>query len=185
MGNAKENRRAKMTRMLLNESLLKFLAQKPLARITVKELCDDADINRSTYYAHFTDPYDQLKTLEANIVVDMSIYVESLMSEDVHDEQRQYWAFKSILDYILSKKHIFQVLMGKSGDYDLQRDILTFFGERLLPAEKYPDNDGYKFIFASTGSFGIIYDWIMHDAAVPTDELAKIITEFTSQFRSS
>ena len=52
----KENRRVKMTKMLLNESFLKFLAEKPLARITVKEICEDAGVNRSTYYAHFTDP---------------------------------------------------------------------------------------------------------------------------------
>lgn len=180
----KENRRTKMTRLLLNESLLKFLAQKPLARITVKEICEDADINRSTYYTHFTDPYDQLKKLEAELMVDMSIYVESLLLEDAHDEQKQYQAFKSILAYILSKKHIFQVLLEKSGDVDLQRDILTFFGEKLFPAEKAQGAEGYKFVFASTGSFGIIYSWLINDTPVSVDELSKIITEFTSQFRA-
>ena len=57
----KESRRVKMTKMLLNESFLKFLAEKPLAHITIKEICEAADVNRSTYYAHYTDPYDQLK----------------------------------------------------------------------------------------------------------------------------
>ncbi len=33
------------------------------------EIGDDADVNRSTYYAHFTDPYDQLKKLESDIAV--------------------------------------------------------------------------------------------------------------------
>lgn len=179
----KENRRTKMTKLLLNESLLKFLAQKPLARVTVKEICEDADVNRSTYYTHFTDPYDQLKTLEAELMVDMSIYVESLLSENAQTEKKQYQAFKSILDYILSKKHTFQVLLGKSGDVNLQRDILTFFGEKLFPLEKSRSADGYKFVFASTGSFGIIYDWLINDTPASTDELSKIITDFTSQFR--
>ena len=77
----KENRRVKMTKKLLNDSFLKFLAKKPLSRITIKEICDDADINRSTYYAHFTDPYDQLKKLEVDIMTDMTIYVDSILTD--------------------------------------------------------------------------------------------------------
>ena len=84
----KESRRVKMTKMLLNESFLKFLAEKPLARITIKEICEDADANRSTYYAHFTDPYDQLKKLEADIMVDMTIFVDSIMTEGLHSEKK-------------------------------------------------------------------------------------------------
>ena len=57
----KESRRVKMTKMLLNESFLKFLAEKPLPRITIKEICEDADVNRSTYYAHFTDRFFNFK----------------------------------------------------------------------------------------------------------------------------
>ena len=107
----KENRRVKMTKMLLNESFLKFLAEKPLARITVKEICDDADVNRSTYYAHFTDPYDQLKKLESDIMVDMTIYVDNIMTEGLHDDKKQRQIIKGILEYIQSKKYVFQVLL--------------------------------------------------------------------------
>lgn len=85
----KESRRVKMTKRLLNESFLKYLAEKPLPRITIKEICDDADLNRSTYYAHFTDPYDQLKKLEADIIVDMTIYVDSIVTEGLHDTVKQ------------------------------------------------------------------------------------------------
>ena len=42
------DRRVKYTQMVLNESLLEVLREKPLSRITVKEICDRADINRST-----------------------------------------------------------------------------------------------------------------------------------------
>ena len=102
----KENRRVKMTKMLLNESFLKFLAEKPLARITIKEICEDADVNRSTYYAHFTDPYDQLKKLESDIMVDMTIYVDNIVTEGLHDDKKQRQIIKGILEYIQSKKYV-------------------------------------------------------------------------------
>ncbi len=177
----KESRRVKMTKMILNESFLKFLAEKPLARITIKEICDDADMNRSTYYAHFTDPYDQLKKLEADIMVDMTIYVDSIVTEGLRDDKKQYQIIRGILEYIQSKRHVFQVLLGKSGDLDLQRDILTFFGERIFSQEHEQDQEmGYRFIYASTGSFGMIYQWITEDNKIDVDTLANWIAKFNS-----
>lgn len=183
----KESRRVKMTKMLLNESFLKFLAEKPLARITIKEICEDADLNRSTYYAHFTDPYDQLKKLETDIMVDMTIYVDNIVTEGLHDDKKQRQIIKGVLEYIQSKKHVFQVLLGKSGDLDLQKDILTFFGERIFQKEHTANvattKKAYQYIYASTGSFGLIYYWIMDDDAIEIDTMADWITGFNMPYQ--
>lgn len=184
----KENRRVKYTKMFLNESLLKFLAQKPISRITVKEICEEADVNRSTYYVYFTDPYDQLRKLETDIMVDMAVYVDSITLENVHDMKKQKQELKNILDYILQKKHIFQVLLTKGGDYDLQKDILSFFGERIFTSDREINSEKelslhYKYIYASTGAFGIIYYWIVNDSSLSTDKVAQMITEFTESMR--
>lgn len=177
----KESRRVKMTKMLLNESFLKFLAEKPLARITIKEICEDADMNRSTYYAHFTDPYDQLKKLEADIMVDMAIYVDGIVTDGLRDDKKQYQIIRGILEYIQSKRHVFQVLLGKSGDLDLQRDILTFFGERIFNKGGPQSQElGYRFIYASTGSFGMIYQWVTEDNEVSAEALADWIAKFNA-----
>lgn len=182
----KESRRVKMTKMLLNESFLKFLAEKPLPRITIKEICEDADVNRSTYYAHFTDPYDQLKKLESDIMVDMTIYVDSIVTEGLHDDKKQRQIIKGVLEYTQSKKHVFQVLL-KSGDLDLQKDILTFFGERIFQKERTPNvatkKKAYQYIYASTGSFGLIYYWIMDDDAIEIDTMADWITGFNMPYQ--
>lgn len=182
----KESRRVKMTKRLLNESFLKYLAEKPLPRITIKEICDDADLNRSTYYAHFTDPYDQLKKLEADIIVDMTIYVDSIVTEGLHDTVKQQQIIKNILEYIRSKKYVFQVLLGKSGDTDFQRNILAFFGERIFQKEHLSDTaavkKAYQYIYAATGSFGLIYYWIMadDDDVIEIGTMAEWITGFIS-----
>lgn len=178
----KESRRVKMTKRLLNESFLKFLAEKPLPRITIKEICDDADVNRSTYYAHFTDPYDQLKKLEADIMVDMTIYVDSIVTDGLKDENKQQQVIKGILEYIQSKKYIFQVLLGSSGDTNFERNILTFFGERIFQKEHLNNisavKKAYQYIYASTGSFGLIYYWIMNEDVVEIDTMAEWIAGF-------
>ncbi len=182
-----ENRRVKYTKMVLNESFLKFLSEKPLSRITVKEICEDADVNRSTYYVHFTDPYDQLKKMEADIMANMAIYVDNITENELDDEKKQFEIIKSLLEYIKSKQHIFQILLSKGGEYDLQRDILSFFAKRLFKANSYGNKEEkvlhYKYIYASTGAFGMIYHWVIDDNEMSINELAKMITVFTSNIR--
>lgn len=173
-----------MTKMLLNESFLNHLSQKPLPRITVKEICEDADVNRSTYYVHFTDPYDQLRKLEAEIMVDMTMYVDNIMAEGMHDNKKQRQIIRGILEYIQSKKFIFRVLLGDNGDPSFQRNILSFFGDRIF--EKEPQDKletvkmAYQYIYASMGSFGLIYYWIVDEEAVDIDTMTDWITGFNA-----
>ena len=52
-----QDRRIRKTRAVLKSSLLSLMKEKSVKHITVKELCDKADINRGTFYLHYTDIY--------------------------------------------------------------------------------------------------------------------------------
>lgn len=49
------------TKRQLAESLKKSMTQKPLEKITIRELVEDCGLNRQTFYYHFEDIYDLLK----------------------------------------------------------------------------------------------------------------------------
>ena len=49
------------TKRLLTDSLKKLMAQKPLDKITIREITDGCGVNRQTFYYHFEDIYDQLR----------------------------------------------------------------------------------------------------------------------------
>ena len=49
------------TKKMLVETLLSLLEKKPLSKITVSEIVNLCDINRKTFYYHFTDVYDLLE----------------------------------------------------------------------------------------------------------------------------
>ena len=64
-------RKAVTTEMLktdLAESLLRLLAVKPFAEITVREIADGAGVDRSTYYRHFTSREDVLEDYLGGLV---------------------------------------------------------------------------------------------------------------------
>ena len=50
-----------MTKRLMVQSLKKFMAKKPLAKISVREITEDCGVNRQTFYYHFKDIYDMVK----------------------------------------------------------------------------------------------------------------------------
>lgn len=56
--------RVKKTRANIINSFLMLRSQKPLERITVKELSDAAQINKATFYLHYKDIYDLSEMLE-------------------------------------------------------------------------------------------------------------------------
>ena len=60
----KENRKTRYTKMVLQNSLFELMEKKPIEKITIKELCENADINRTTFYAHYSDQYDLLAKIE-------------------------------------------------------------------------------------------------------------------------
>lgn len=60
------------TQRVIKESLLKLLAKKPIKKITVKEICELAQINRATFYLHYQDPYDLFEQIENELFEDLS-----------------------------------------------------------------------------------------------------------------
>ena len=79
--------RVEKTRAAIINAFLALRAKKPLEKITVKELCALARINKSTFYTHFADLYALADTLEtevvasilAGIVTNMGLYTINLM----------------------------------------------------------------------------------------------------------
>ena len=57
----KNDPRAVRTRKLLLESLMKLMASRPFAEISIQDLAAEATLNRATFYAHFEDKQSLLE----------------------------------------------------------------------------------------------------------------------------
>ena len=60
----KTDRRVRKTKSQLKTGLAQLMREKSIREITVKELVDAVDINRSTFYLHYTDIYQMLQKIE-------------------------------------------------------------------------------------------------------------------------
>lgn len=79
------------------------------------------------------------------------------------------------------------IQLGKHGDIHLENDILAFFAERILlygsDRRKLPQEQLQDYIYAASGSFGLIIYWLMTDCKEKPERLAAQITELTSGVR--
>lgn len=80
---ARNDARVRYTKHVLKESLLTLLQDKPVNRITVKEVCQMAQLNRATFYAHYSDCFDLKDSIEQELVDAFEDALDRLDSPDV------------------------------------------------------------------------------------------------------
>ena len=69
----KVDRRVRKTKAQLRAGLARLMQKKSIKEITVKELVEEVDINRSTFYLHYTDIYQMLESIEAELMDEVLI----------------------------------------------------------------------------------------------------------------
>ena len=71
--------RTRVTKMLIRKAFTALLRQKPIQKISVKELCAAAGIHRGTFYTHYTDIYDLLRKMEEEMLHDLQQALQPLL----------------------------------------------------------------------------------------------------------
>jgi len=117
MTEKKIDRRVRYTKAAIRESFLDLLEQKPIEKISVTEICKNADINRGTFYSHYSDPFELKASLEHEL-------------EEVFDEaQRKAPEGKlSALDamrLLKENKSLCRLFCGPHGDMESFTRIIT------------------------------------------------------------
>lgn len=66
------DRRIRKTRQRLQAGLLLLMKEKPIAQITMREICRRVDVGRSTPYTHYRDVEDILEQMEAALYEELA-----------------------------------------------------------------------------------------------------------------
>lgn len=111
-----ENQRVRLSKMLLKNALIKLLKEKPLEKITIYELCAEAQLNRVTFYKYYGSQYDLLTDIEN----DCFRKLEEILSDNGSDgEDCLYRMLKALLD---DEEH-FKVLINSLPDKDFSTKL--------------------------------------------------------------
>ena len=80
--------RKERTKRSIYNAFIELRSRKPLEKLTVKELCEKAEINKSTFYVYYSDVYDLSEVIEDEIVTSVIKSIER--PRDVIDNPKNF-----------------------------------------------------------------------------------------------
>ena len=128
----KMDRRVRKTRAQLRAGLARLMQQKNIKEITVKELVDEIDINRSTFYLHYTDIYQMLQSIEGELMEDILEAIKEHPLDPGMKEEGYSFAIQ-LFRILAANKDICAALMGPNGDMAFVEKIEKLVEDAVLP----------------------------------------------------
>ena len=175
----KMDRRVRKTKAQLREGLARLMQQKSIKEISVKELVDEVDINRSTFYLHYTDIYQMLQKIEEDAMQNITEVMKKYpINSDNPDTVLQFIVqFFSIMD---NDRDLCLALLGPHGDMAFVEQIENLLAETFLKQlpDKFPKNDPnikYPYAFILNGCVGLIRTWLSCPTNESPEQVARLI----------
>lgn len=160
-----------------------LLKEKQIATITVKQICELADINRSTFYAHYADLYDLLEQVEDELIDDMNMYLSTYNYEKKEEALKMT---EKLLEYFSSKHDECQTLLNENSDSSFQKKVSIvahhFLMKNWMPASHIDtDISEYLSSFIVNGSIQMIKRWLYNGMDKTPKEMAELMNTFINK----
>lgn len=186
MREMKDDRKTRYTKMVIRNSLMELMKQKPISKITIKELCENADINRTTFYRYYSDQYDLLRKIVDDTLVWAKKIIAELLLKTEKNEMMEI--LEGIFQYIIENANHIQVLLSEQGDLNFQKQLFTIIYNQCGVMPMYVNTtDLYTkeayFVFVISGSVGLIQHWLKNGLDKTAKEMAEIIYSMTLPVR--
>ncbi len=172
----KESRKTLMTKKVFREVLLELLQSKALSKITITEICEKANLNRSTFYAHYVEVGDLLHDIENEVISN----IPKVYDNNEHNRKTVKTAeLESFFEYVRENAFEFRILLIDSDSnafYEsLKNAILEYYisvNHSYLTMDKE-----FQLIYSVNGAIGMMLEWIKRGFPYNTKEFTKMVME--------
>lgn len=175
-----QERRYRRTEKLILDGLVTLLQEKSIKNITVRELADLVDINRSTFYLHYTDIYDLLEKTEQRLLEQLkSAAAEEWQNEFSPDHFFRF--LEQAFTILAENAPLCSALMGANGDITFIRTIEDLVQEKgiqtlhsFAPADISEQDLQYVTTYVLTGCVGLIGHWLKNGCPESPTHMAEL-----------
>ena len=178
------------TTIKMDEALITLLEKKDFEYITIKEICDTAGVNRSTFYLHYENTSDLLKETTHYIIDKHLAYYEidktriSLQFETCKREELLFITGEYLVPYltfIKDNQRLFKVSIKQFNSLSMNEVYSKMFDHIFSPIlERFhvPEKErAYVMKFYLTGVFAIVMEWLDNNCSDDMETVIKVITD--------
>ena len=187
---SENSRNIRRTKTALQNSLIKLMKNRSILRISVKEICDTADVGRSTFYVHYENQYDLLEQIELECLLGFEKALamnEPLRKYNTHEITH---IFEKMLQFIEDNINFIQILLSENGEISFQRKFIHRLNCYFKNAKKHYVNNSIDektsecySVFFINGVIALIQYWLKNKMHIPIPEFAKMIVTLTDEMR--
>ena len=176
------------TAVRFDKALLSLLEKKPFEFVTISELCEEAGVNRSTFYLHYENTADLLKEAMAYVLDNFASYfsvdLESIASkyENCDLQELNFINEKYLhpyLSFIKENQRLFAAVLSQPTTFDSKAMFQRLFDDVFHPVLNrfhYPkDEQHYVMMFYLNGITAIITEWLKDACSKSIEEISSII----------
>ncbi len=169
---AELNQRVAVTKRMVKEGLMRLLEKKSLDKINITELCQEAGINRTTFYRYYELPKDVLAEMQSDFFEEtFECFQKPLAASDIER------LFMCLLEHSKLVRLFFQYNSDTDWTNIFTRFYTNFPGSKMTKAFQNLDENNAKLLSAylSGGAYFLARQWIMEEIPMPPKDVAAIV----------
>ncbi|WP_028976647.1 TetR/AcrR family transcriptional regulator [Sporolactobacillus terrae] len=177
----KNNRRTQYTLQVIKEAFLRLLNTNELSKITVTQICREADVNRGTFYLHFDDPLDLFHKIEAEFVDQIRPVLAIRPQEQIHD-----W-LKRLTLIFKDNEVVSRMILANYRDGIMVSELFSEVREQAIEEfkedfhEQNPHILKYYFSYFVNGSISAILSWFADEEDQSIEGITKALANVLSR----
>ena len=178
------------TAIKMDEALITLLEKKDFEYISIKEICDTAGVNRSTFYLHYENTSDLLKETTRYIIDKHLAYYEidqkriSLQFETCKREELLFITDGYLVPYlkfIKDNQRLFKISIKQFNSLSMNEVYSKMFDHIFSPIlERFhvPEKErAYVMKFYLTGVFAIVMEWLDKNCSDDIKTVTRVIID--------
>lgn len=172
----KSPQRRTLTKQLIREAMLTLLNTRSIQDITIRELCDAAGVNRTTFYNHYAGVYEVLSEIEDN-------FLQQLAAEDVftHGQPDLPQHIERLCERLQKNKNIALLLLSNNADSNFSSKLMKLqaCGPMWNETISCYSPDEYELLtqFISGGAYSMVCHWLKSGCQQTPRQVAVLLTK--------
>ena len=181
------------TARLMDQALLLLLEKKKFEYITIKEVCEKAGVNRSTFYLHYENLGDLLLESIDYITAQMWKQFDSqtaIRKSDITTipvEQLKLFTPQYLipfLNFVKDNKKVFIAATREPVVFRVQNTFQKLYSEIFEPIlDRFGVTDwkkNYMMMFFLRGTYSVIIEWVKNDCKESVSEISELLTDLVN-----
>lgn len=172
--------RSRQTEEIISDAFFELLSKKALNKITVKEICDKAQINRTTFYKHYIDIYDLNEKIENSLFKTYRGLFEVLEAQGIEQ------GIVEMLNRIKQNADKYKILLSADKNSFFNEKLADFIYNEITPMLcTTPMRGGMQeniwfYNFLVWGCGGFVHNWVISGMKEPIEDVAKFMKKLIS-----